>query len=61
MEDPPQHEHFIVISVTYWWSCADTKHSFVGADFRKSTMSFSLNENTNCKEVNKVQRVLHVY
>lgn len=64
MGDHPQHELFIVISVTYCccWSCADTKHSFVGAEFHKSTMSLSLKENTNWKEeVNKVQRVLHVY
>lgn len=64
MEDPPQHELFIFISVMYCcrWSYADTKHSFVGAEFHKSTMSFSLKENTNWKEeVNKVQRVLHVY
>lgn len=63
-KDPPQHELFIVISVTYCCrqSCADTKHSFVGAEFHKSTMSFSLKENTNWEEeVNKAQRVLHVY
>lgn len=62
-EDPPQHELLIVMSITYCchWSCADTKHSLVGAEFHKSTMFFSLKENTNWKEVNKVQRVLHVY
>lgn len=42
----------IVISVVYCphRSCADTKRSFVGAEFHKSTMSFSLKENTNWRE-----------
>lgn len=64
MKDPSQHGLFIVVGVTYCchWSCADTKLSFVGAECHRSTMCFSLKENTNWKEeVNKVQGVLHVY
>lgn len=63
MKAPSQHGLSIVVSAMYCchWSCADTKLSFVGAECHWNTMSFSSQANTNWKEVNKVQGVLHVY